>query len=52
MTPRGDRLDPNDVLRDGQFDSAALLVLWCARKAFLPLLWIGLIMAVVLALAG
>ena len=48
MTTRGDRLDPNDVLQHGQFDSAALLVLWCARKAFLPLLWIGLIIAVLL----
>ena len=48
MTSHRDRLDPNDVLQDGTFDSAALLVLWCARKAFLPLLWIGLIAAVLL----
>ena len=46
MTPRDERLNPSDVLRDGELDSGALLVLWCARKSFFPLLWIGLIVAV------
>lgn len=47
MTPRDERLDPNDVLRDGTFDAAALLVLWLARKSFFPILWIGVGVAVV-----
>lgn len=48
MSSPGQRLDPHDVLRDGEADSGALLVLWCARKTFLPLLWIGLTVAVLL----
>ncbi len=44
----GDKPDPTSVLSDGTFDATALLVLWCIRKAFLPLLWIGLSVAVVL----
>lgn len=38
-------LDPAVALRHGTFDPAAVLVLWCARKAFYPLLWLGLIVA-------
>ena len=45
MTQPADRLDPNAVLRDGEFDAGALLLLWCVRKAFFPLLWIGLTVA-------
>lgn len=47
MTPRDGRLDPNNLLRDGTFDAAALLVLWLARKSFFPILWIGVGVAVV-----
>lgn len=46
MTQPDHRLDPNTMLRDGEFDPGALLVLWCLRKAVLPLLWIGIIVAV------
>lgn len=38
-------LDPAIALRAGRFDPVAVLVLWCARKAFLPLLWLGMIFA-------
>jgi len=38
-------LDPAVALRTGRFDPGAVLVLWCARKAFYPLLWLGLIFA-------
>ena len=47
MTSRDERLDPNSVLRNGEFDAAALLLVWCARKSFIPLLCIGLIIAVI-----
>ncbi len=40
------RFDPTSVLREERYDSIALLVLWCARKAFFPLVWIGLSIAV------
>ena len=46
MTQAQKRLDTDAMLRDGQFDATALLLLWCMRKAFLPLLWIGLTVAV------
>jgi len=36
------------VLRHGELDSAALLVLWLLKKAFFPLLWLGVIAAVLL----
>lgn len=48
VTQPDNRLDANSVLQDGDFDSTALLVLWCLKKAFFPLLWIGLIVAVLL----
>lgn len=34
-------IDPGDALLDGRFDPIALLVAWCAHKAFFPLLWVG-----------
>jgi hypothetical protein len=40
-----EELDPAVALRPGRFDPAAVLVLWCVRKAFYPLLWLGLIFA-------
>lgn len=36
-------LDPALALRSGTSDARAVLLLWCYRKAWLPLLWIGLI---------
>lgn len=39
-------LDPAVALRHGKADPAAVLLLWCLRKAFYPLLWLGLIVAV------
>ena len=41
------KLDPRLALREGRFDPAALLTLWCARKAFFPLVWLGLGVAVI-----
>lgn len=40
-----EELDPALALRAGRFDPGAVLVLWCARRAFYPLLWLGLIVA-------
>lgn len=40
-------LDPAVALRHGKADPAAVLVLWCLRKAFYPLLWLGLLVATV-----
>ncbi len=48
MTSPQERLDPNDVLREGTFDATALLVLWLARRSFLPILWVGIGVAVVI----
>lgn len=42
-----EELDPAVALRAGRFDPGAVLILWCARKAFYPLLWLGLIFATV-----
>ena len=47
MTNPEERLDPDAVLRNGSFDPVALLLLWLARKSFLPVLWIGIGVAVV-----
>lgn len=41
------RLHPDQALRPGTFDARALLFIWCLRKTFLPLIWIGLIVAIV-----
>lgn len=40
-------LQPGDALRPGRFDATVLLLLWCLRKTFYPLLWIGIIGAIV-----
>ena len=40
-----EEMDPALALRTGRFDPGAVLVLWCARKAFYPLFWLGLIFA-------
>lgn len=40
-------LDPAVALREGTFDATVLLLLWCARRAFFPLLWLGLTSATV-----
>lgn len=36
-----DRIDPSLALRQGEFDAQAVLLLWCIRKAFYPMLWLG-----------
>ena len=40
-------LDPELARRTGRFDPAAVLVLWCLRKAFFPMLWLGLTVATI-----
>jgi hypothetical protein len=40
-------LDPTLALRRGRFDPLALWLVWLLRRAFLPLLWIGMIGAVI-----
>lgn len=42
-------LDPTAVIRPGRFDPTVLMLLWCMRKTFFPLLWIGFI---ILTIAG
>lgn len=34
-------IDPGAALLEGRFDPLALLLAWCAHKAFFPLLWVG-----------
>lgn len=41
-TPTIRDLDPSLALREGRTDAIVLLVLWCLRRAFLPLLFLGL----------
>lgn len=36
-----DRLDPDLALRPGSFDAHTVLFLWCVRKTFYPLIWLG-----------
>lgn len=36
------RLDPEVALAPGRSDPMALLFVWCVRKSFFPLLWIGM----------
>lgn len=48
-SPVSGRFDPTAVLRPERYDSIALLVLWAARKAFLPLIWVGLAIAVTIS---
>lgn len=38
--------DPASALRSGSFDAKAVLILWCLRKCFYPLVWLGLTIAV------
>lgn len=40
-------LDPAVALRSGRFDPAAVLILWCLRKAFFPMFWLGSIVATI-----
>jgi len=42
------RLDPGLALRDGTFDPTAVLVMRLVRKSWLPLLWAGLIVSLLL----
>lgn len=42
----GSGFDPASALRPSRADAYTVLVLWCARKSFVPLLWIGLAIAV------
>lgn len=42
-----DRLDPELALRHGDFDAHVVLFLWCVRKSFYPLLWLGLAVSVI-----
>lgn len=48
MTNPDQRLEGDDLLRDGTFDPTALLLLWLARKSFFPVLWIGVGVAVII----
>lgn len=36
-----DRLNPGRALLDGEFDAQTVLLLWCVRKTFFPLIWLG-----------
>lgn len=42
-----DRLDPELALRPGDIDPHVVLLLWCLRKTFYPLLWTGLSVGVI-----
>ncbi len=42
-----ERLDPGLALRAGTFDAQAVLALWCARKSFFPVTWLGLTVAII-----
>ena len=41
-TPTIRDVDPSLALREGRTDAIVLLVLWCLRRAFLPVLFLGL----------
>lgn len=41
------RIDPEIAIRAGRPDAHVVLVLWCVRKSFYPLLWTGLSVALV-----
>lgn len=41
-----DGFDPSRLIRNGRFDPMVVLLLWCGRKAFLPMLWGGLLILV------
>jgi hypothetical protein len=36
--------DPTRLLKPGNADPLVLQILWCVRKAFYPMLWLGLVM--------
>ncbi len=38
-------LDPDVALRSGTLDATMLLIVWCLRNTFFPLLWVGLTVA-------
>jgi hypothetical protein len=42
-----EKLDPSLALRDGTRDPRIVLGLWCLRKSFFPLIWLGLGVAVI-----
>lgn len=42
-----DRIDPEQALRPGNIDANLVLLLWCVRKSFYPLLWVGLSIAII-----
>lgn len=41
------QIDPSLALREGTGDPRIVLGLWCLRKTFFPLIWLGLVVAVV-----
>lgn len=41
--------DPSRLIRSGRFDPLCVLLLWCARKDFFPMLWCG---RLILVLSG
>ena len=51
-TDDGESFDPSSAIRS-DFDATIILLLWCIRKAFFPLLWLGLSFATIsFAIAG
>ena len=42
--PTDDGLDPSSFIRS-DFDATIILLLWCIRKSFFPLLWLGMLFA-------
>jgi len=45
-TNRGDSFDPSSAIRS-DVDATVILILWCIRKAFFPLLWLGMTLATI-----
>ena len=51
-TDDGDSFEPSSAIRS-DFDATTILLLWCIRKAFFPLLWLGMSFATIsFAIAG
>lgn len=51
-TDDGGSFDPSSAIRS-DFDATTILLLWCIRKAFFPLLWLGMSFATIsFAIAG
>ena len=42
----GDGFDPSSAIKS-DFDATIVLLLWCIRKSFFPLLWLGLLFATI-----